>query len=66
MDEQSAVAAVRTRALELARTGEHRSWADIFDTLVVEGYLDAYNPEVADDATFHAELKSICEQSTST
>lgn len=61
-EDSEAIANVRARAFTLARTGSYWSWARVRDALIGEGYLETFNPCLADDGDFRRDLDAACEQ----
>lgn len=62
-EDTEAIANLRARAFTLARTGNYSSWARVREALIGEGYLETFNPRLADDGDFRRELDAACEQS---
>lgn len=51
--------AIRARALELAAEGAN-GWDDVRDALLMEGFMEVFDPAIADNEAFRAELKAAC------
>lgn len=57
--------AIRARALELAAEGAD-GWDDVRDALLREGFMEVFDPAIANNEAFRAELKAACARARST